>query len=136
MQVKDLQKAIRSYFEGWGVIHAHPMNPFSTQLAEFTYRGTSLIRNAPPLWTTVGPSTLLGTYSRAIPRALRWSSGGGGVSYERGTPMPVRVAPAHPQPLWGCVHGGGVGNDQRLLVFVSTQVSLSLSLFLSLYTYV
>jgi hypothetical protein len=33
------------------------------------YRGTSLIRNNLPL----------GPYSRPMPRALRWSAGGGGV---------------------------------------------------------
>jgi len=45
----------------------------------FSCRGTSLIRQTPP----VGP------YSRPMPsRALRWSYGGGAVSYERGTPVP------------------------------------------------
>jgi len=43
------------------------------------YRGISLIRNC----------LLLGTYSRPVPRALGWSWGGG-VSYERGTPVVSR----------------------------------------------
>ena len=30
---------------------------------------------------------LLGPYSRAISRPLRWSGGGGALSYERGTPV-------------------------------------------------
>ena len=41
------------------------------------YRNTSLIRNSP----------FLGSYSRTISRVLLWSSGGGAVSYERGTPV-------------------------------------------------
>ena len=41
------------------------------------YRGTSLTRN----------STLVGPYSRPMPRALWWSKGGGVVFYERGTPV-------------------------------------------------
>ena len=39
------------------------------------YRGISPIRNRLPL----------GPYSRPIPRSLRWSQGGGVVTYERGT---------------------------------------------------
>ena len=46
------------------------------------YRGSLLIRN----------SALLGPYSRNVPRALWWSQGGGAVSYERGTSVPVAVA--------------------------------------------
>ena len=48
-------------------------------LREFSgpYRGTSLIRN----------SALLRPYSRAMSRAIWWVLGGGGVSYERGTPV-------------------------------------------------
>ena len=45
--------------------------------ARQTYRGTSLIRNRPPL----------GPCSRATPRALWKSLGGGVVSYVRGTPV-------------------------------------------------
>ena len=41
------------------------------------YRGTSLM--------TINPS--LAPYSRLMPRALWWFGGGGGVSYERGTPV-------------------------------------------------
>ena len=50
------------------------------------YRGTSLIKNSAPL----------GPYSRTVPRALRWSWGGGAVSYERGTPVtgPPRNIPS------------------------------------------
>ena len=40
------------------------------------YRGTSLIKNTPPL----------GPYNRTMPRALRWSVGGA-FSYERGSPV-------------------------------------------------
>ena len=47
-----------------------------SDIAISEYRGTSLIRN----------SLLLGPYTRTMPRALRWSYGGGG-SYERGTPV-------------------------------------------------
>ena len=43
-------------------------------------RGTSFIRNTPPL----------GPYSRTKPRVLWWSLGGGAVSYERGTHPPGR----------------------------------------------
>ena len=43
------------------------------------YRGTLLMRN----FHSLGP------YRRPLPRALRWSWGGGAVSYERGTPVVV-----------------------------------------------
>ena len=46
------------------------------------YRGTSLIRNIPPL----------GPYSRTMSRALWWSWGRGAVSYERGTPVRQRAS--------------------------------------------
>jgi len=61
------------------------------------YRGTSLIRKLPPL----------GPYRSPMPRALRWSYGGGAVSYERGTPVhptPYTITPKptpytlHPTP--------------------------------------
>jgi len=44
------------------------------------YRGTSLIRKRHP----VGP------YSRTMPRLLWRSWGGGAVSYQRGTPVPLK----------------------------------------------
>ena len=50
-----------------------------------SYRGTLFIRNTP----------LLGTYSRTMPRALWWSLGGGAISYERGTPVPVHTLADH-----------------------------------------
>ena len=50
-------------------------------VTKYWYRGTSLIRNTP----------LLGPYRRSIPRVLWWSSGGGAVSYERGTPEVMRL---------------------------------------------
>ena len=48
-------------------------------------RGTSLMRNSAPL----------GPYSRTMPRAPRWSYGGGAVFYERGNPVPGSVLRAH-----------------------------------------
>ena len=45
------------------------------------YRGTSFIRNSAPL----------GPFSRTTQRALWWPYGGGGVSYEQGTPVPSRI---------------------------------------------
>ena len=56
--------------------HSAPVPHLQTSTCE--YRGTSLIRNAPPS----------GPYSRTIPRVLWWSQRGGGTaSYERGTPV-------------------------------------------------
>jgi len=37
--------------------------------------------------------------------------GGGGVSYERGTP----VGPAQTQPRWGCIYGDCAGSNKRSL---------------------
>ena len=48
----------------------------SSTEAFLEFRGTSLIRNSRPL----------GPYNRTTSRALRWSQGGGVVSYERGVP--------------------------------------------------
>ena len=42
----------------------------------------------PRAWEIAFP---LGPYSRPTPRAQRWSDGGGGVSYERGTPVVART---------------------------------------------
>ena len=49
---------------------------------EMHYRGTPLISKSLPV----------GHYSRTMPRALWWPWGGGAVSYERGTPVPAKVA--------------------------------------------
>ena len=64
-----------------------------------TYRGTSLIRNRLPV----------GTCSRTMRRALWWSVGGGGGSYERSTPLVLTWS-------WGLGVGfsGGCGWGSKL----------------------
>ena len=58
--------------------HFPPLAPATCD----TYRGTSLMRNNP----------LLEPYSRTTPRVIRWSWGGGVVSYERGIAVTAPTA--------------------------------------------
>ena len=56
---------------------------------EHNYKGISLIKDSLPL----------GPYSRIMPRVLWWSSGGGALSYERGTPV-LGASGLHAQARW------------------------------------
>ena len=87
------------------VFHGWPTCPSAPE--GLLYRGTSLVRNC----------LLLGPYCRAMPGALRWSEGGGAVSYERGTPVNV----FHDKTsfvrltLWQCMGNERLPMDLRCL---------------------
>ena len=62
--------------------------PFPTRaIWQLSYRDTSLIRN----------SADLGPYSRAMPRALWWSQGGGQFLMSE---VPLQIAASGPQSSW------------------------------------
>ena len=95
-KARGLPLGFRGYGFGLDVLAAFS-GTRSPRSGASLYRGTSLIRNCPPL----------GPYSRTMPKAL-WCPGGGGGSYERGTPVGIRgygfgldvrapsLAPNHP----------------------------------------
>ena len=73
------------------------MSEVPSKEAMFDYRGTSLTRKRTPI----------GSYRKPMLRAL-WCSEGGGVSYERGTPVAVTDSGA-----WAALRGSATCGHYR-----------------------